>query len=83
MVGILDASTNGGFMKLKDIEILERCINKEGFIYAMLCYSSYDESSPEHNRVSDERFHELRLKLRCAHDELADYLRDEIDSPEL
>ncbi len=70
-------------MKLKDIEILERCINKEGFIYEMLCYSSYDESSPEHNRVSDERFHELRLKLRRAHDELADYLRDEIDSPEL
>lgn len=70
-------------MNKRDVEILTRCVDKEGFEYAMLHYSSYDHTSPERNRVDDEKFHELRKNFIKAHDELANYLREHIESDNL
>lgn len=57
----------------QDKKILSRCIDKEGFDYAMLYCSDY--KSVTHNIVNDQMFHEKLKVLRDAHNDLQFYLR--------
>lgn len=55
-----------------DKSVLNRTIDKEGFDYAMLHYSSYDEV--EFNKVDSREFHGLRHDLLRARQKLKTWL---------
>lgn len=56
-----------------DRDILQRCINKEGFDYAMLHYSNYE--SVNYNKVYDLPFKEKLKTLKDAYEDLQMYLK--------
>ena len=56
-----------------DIDVLNRCIDKEEFDYAMLYYSDYQ--SVMHNAVESREFHALRNNLVNAHRDLKTWLK--------
>ena len=60
-------------MNEKSLAYVAQCVESEGFDYAMIHYSNYDQ-------VKDEKFHELKKKFEDARTELAEYLgcEDEI-----
>ncbi len=70
-LGELEVSTAN--MADEDKEVLQRCISKEGFDYAMLHYSDY--KSVGHNKVEDEMFLELFSTFRTAYKDLELYLK--------
>lgn len=60
-------------MSESDTSILQRCIDKEGFDYAMLYYSDY--KSVDYNDVKDLGFHQRLYELKKAHEDLKLYLK--------
>lgn len=54
-------------MEAKDLDYVRDTIECEGFEYAFVDYSHFEE-------VKDERFHELRRAFVKARQELAEYL---------
>ena len=54
-------------MKKKDKEYLVETVDQEGFDYAFVDYSSFEE-------IKDTKFHELREAYLKARKELADYI---------
>ncbi|AJT60908.1 hypothetical protein AVU32_gp067 [Vibrio phage ValKK3] len=59
-------------LSAQDKSILQRCIDKEGFDYAMFDYSDYH--TVERNRVHSKDFHALRNNLVDAKRELETWL---------
>ena len=53
-------------MKGKDFLYIKECVECEGFDYAFVHYSNYNE-------VEDDEFHEKRLAYLKAREELAEY----------
>ncbi|AGN30245.1 hypothetical protein VPFG_00246 [Vibrio phage nt-1] len=60
-------------LSANDKSVLSRCIDKEGFNYAMFDYSDYQ--SVERNVVQSREFHELRNGLIDAKSKLQTWLR--------
>ena len=60
-------------MSENDRDVLKRCIDKEGFDYAMFHYSDY--KTVGFNHVEDTKFHKLRDNLLESYNDLENYLR--------
>lgn len=58
-------------MKAKDLNYIQDTVENEGFGYAFLHYSNFDE-------VVDDEFHRLRLQFESSAHELAEYLNVDI-----
>lgn len=54
-------------MKGKELDYVRQTVEQEGFDYAFVDYSSFDD-------IKDEEFHKLRKAYVVAHDALYEYL---------
>lgn len=58
-------------MKAKELNYIQDTVEDEGFGYAFLHYSDFEE-------IQDEEFHRLRLEFELSAQALADYLNVDI-----
>jgi len=51
----------------EEFELVDGCIDNEGFDYTFVHYSEFDQ-------IEDKEFHQLRLNYLAARDALAEYI---------